>query len=122
MPSSFGLWFSAYAECLIDDLYFWQSAYKITDQNPLGSAAGYGSSFPIDRDLTTKILGFSELKINSVAAQMSRGKLEKSVAISLSAFGDTLSKFCMDEEGIFRQNREGNPRATATDGRSTFAG
>ena len=92
MPSSFGLWFSAYAECLIDDLYFWQSAYKITDQNPLGSAAGYGSSFPIDRDLTTKILGFSELKINSVAAQMSRGKLEKSVAISLSAFGDTLLK------------------------------
>ena len=96
MPSSFGLWFSAYAECLIDDLYFWQSAYKITDQNPLGSAAGYGSSFPIDRDLTTKILGFSELKINSVAAQMSRGKLEKSIAISLSAFGDTLSKLCMD--------------------------
>ncbi len=96
MPSSFGLWFSAYAESLIDDLYFWQSAYKIADQNPLGSAAGYGSAFPIDRDFTTKALNFSQLKINSVAAQMSRGKLEKSAAMALSAIGSTLAKFSMD--------------------------
>lgn len=96
MPSSFGLWFSAYAESLIDDLYFWQSAYKIADQNPLGSAAGYGSAFPIDRDFTTKALDFFQLKINSVAAQMSRGKLEKSTAMSLSAIGSTLAKFSMD--------------------------
>ena len=96
MPSSFGLWFSAYAESLIDDLYFWQSAHKIADQNPLGSAAGYGSAFPIDRDFTTKALDFSQLKINSVAAQMSRGKLEKSTAMALSAIGSTLAKFSMD--------------------------
>jgi len=96
MPSSFGLWFSAYAESLIDDLYFWQSAYKIADQNPLGSAAGYGSAFPIDRDFTTKALDFNQLKINSVAAQMSRGKLEKSTAMALSAIGSTLAKFSMD--------------------------
>lgn len=96
MPSSFGLWFSAYAESLIDDLYFWQSAYKIADQNPLGSAAGYGSAFPIDRDFTTKALDFFQLKINSVAAQMSRGKLEKSTAMALSAIGSTLAKFSMD--------------------------
>ena len=96
MPSSFGLWFSAYAASLIDDLYFWQSAYKIADQNPLGSAAGYGSAFPIDRDFTTKALDFSQLKINSVAAQMSRGKLEKSTAMALSAIGSTLAKFSMD--------------------------
>ena len=96
MPSSFGLWFSAYAESLIDDLYFWQSAFKIADQNPLGSAAGYGSSFPIDRNFTTNILQFAQLKVNSVAAQMSRGKLEKSTAMALSAIGSTLSKFSMD--------------------------
>ena len=96
MPSSFGLWFSAYAESLIDDLYFWQSAYKIADQNPLGSVAGYGSAFPIDRDFTTKALDFSQLKINSVAAQMSRGKLEKSTAMALSSIGSTLAKFSMD--------------------------
>ena len=82
MPSSFGLWFSAYAESLIDDLYFWQSAYKIADQNPLGSAAGYGSAFPIDRAFTTKALDFAQPKVNSVAAQMSRGKLEKSTAMA----------------------------------------
>ena len=96
MPSSFGLWFSAYAESLIDDLYFWQSAYKIADQNPLGSAAGYGSAFPIDRDFTTKNLDFAQLKVNSIAAQMSRGKLEKSTAMALSSIGSTLAKFCMD--------------------------
>ena len=96
MPSSFGLWFSAYAESLIDDLYFWQSAYKIADQNPLGSAAGYGSAFPIDRAFTTDALDFAQLKVNSVAAQMSRGKLEKSSAMALSSIGSTLAKFSMD--------------------------
>ncbi len=96
MPSSFGLWFSAYAESLIDDLYFWQSAYKIADQNPLGSAAGYGSAFPIDRKFTTKSLDFAQLKINSVAAQMGRGKLEKSTAMAISSIGSTLAKFSMD--------------------------
>ncbi|MDG1053326.1 MAG: argininosuccinate lyase [Flavobacteriaceae bacterium] len=96
MPSSFGLWFSAYAETLIDDLYFWQSAYKIADQNPLGSAAGYGSAFPIDRAFTTDALDFAQLKVNSVAAQMSRGKLEKSTAMALSSIGSTLAKFSMD--------------------------
>ena len=96
MPSSFGLWFSAYAESLIDDLYIWQSAYNIADQNPLGSAAGYGSAFPIDRHHTTESLGFKELKINSVAAQMSRGKLEKSTGSAISAIGSTISKLSMD--------------------------
>ena len=96
MPSSFGLWFSAYAESLIDDLYFWQSAYKVADQNPLGSAAGYGSAFPIDRAFTTDALDFAQLKVNSVAAQMSRGKLEKSTAMALSSIGSTLAKFSMD--------------------------
>jgi argininosuccinate lyase len=96
MPSSFGLWFSAYAETLIDDLYFIKAAYKVADQNPLGSAAGYGSSFPIDRDATTALLHFETLKFNSIAAQMGRGKLEKSVAFSLSSVAGTLSKMCMD--------------------------
>ena len=96
MPSSFGLWFSAYAESLIDDVYMLQAATKVTDQNPLGSAAGYGSSFPIDRDHTTKTLGFADLKYNSVAAQMSRGKTEKTVAFALSSVAGTLSKFAMD--------------------------
>ena len=96
MPSSFGLWFSSYAEILIDDLYFLRAAFQVADQNPLGSAAGYGSSFAIDREFTQKALGFSELKINAVAAQMSRGKLEKSVAFALSALAGTLSKMSMD--------------------------
>ncbi|MBT8384766.1 MAG: argininosuccinate lyase [Bacteroidia bacterium] len=96
MPSSFGLWFSAYAESLIDDVYMLNTAYKIADQNPLGSAAGYGSSFKIDRTLTTELLGFKTLKYNSVAAQMSRGKTEKAVAMGLSALAGTLSKFSMD--------------------------
>jgi argininosuccinate lyase len=96
MPSSFGLWFSAYAESLIDDLYFLEAAYKIADQNPLGSAAGYGSSFPIDRELTTRDMGFSTLKYNVVAAQMGRGKVEKATAMGLSALGHTLSKMAMD--------------------------
>ena len=96
MPSSVGMWLSAYAENLIDDLYFWKAAYKIADQNPLGSAAGYGSAFPIDRELTTELLGFDQLKINSLAAQMSRGKLEKSSSIALSSIGNSLAKLSMD--------------------------
>jgi len=96
MPSSFGLWFSAYAESLIDDLYFIDSAFKIADQNPLGSAAGYGSSFPIDRSYTTTKMGFADLKYNVVAAQMGRGKVEKATAFGISGIAGTLSKLAMD--------------------------
>jgi len=96
MPSSIGMWLSAYAESLVDDLYFWEAAFKIADQNPLGSAAGYGSAFPIDRELTTKLMAFKQLKVNAVASQMSRGKLEKSTAMALSSIGGSLSKMCMD--------------------------
>ncbi|MDA8592044.1 argininosuccinate lyase [Flavobacteriaceae bacterium] len=96
MPSSFGLWFSAYAEALIDDVIMLQSAQKIVDQNPLGSAAGYGSSFPIDREMTTELLNFSDLKYNAVAAQMMRGKNEQIVASALGNLAFTLSKFAMD--------------------------
>jgi argininosuccinate lyase len=96
MPSSFGLWFSAFAESLIDDLYFVNAAYKVVDQNPLGSAAGYGSSFPINRDFTTAEMGFATLKYNAVAAQMSRGKAEKSTAFALSSVASTLAKMAMD--------------------------
>lgn len=96
MPSSFGLWFSAYAESLVDDLYFVDAAHKIADQNPLGSAAGYGSSFPIDRSYTTSEMGFADLKYNVVAAQMGRGKVEKATAFGISAIADTLSKLAMD--------------------------
>ena len=96
MPSSFGLWFSAYAESLIDDVYLLNAATKIVDQNPLGSAAGYGSSFPIDRDFTTQELGYSTLKYNVVAAQMSRGKNERILASTFGSLCGTLSKFAMD--------------------------
>ena len=96
MPSSFGLWFSAYAESLVDDLYFLEAAYKVADQNPLGSAAGYGSSFPIDRAYTTKELGFETMKYNVVAAQMGRGKTEKAVAFGMASIAATLSKLAMD--------------------------
>ena len=96
MPSSFGLWFSAYAESLIDDLYFIEAAYKVADQNPLGSAAGYGSSFPIDRSYTTKEMGFETLKYNVVAAQMGRGKVEKATAFGMASIASTLSKMAMD--------------------------
>lgn len=96
MPSSFGLWFSAYAELLIDDLYLLDAGLKIVDQNPLGSAAGYGSSFPIDREFTTKELGFSTLKFNVVAAQMSRGKCERTVTSNIASLANTLSRFAMD--------------------------
>lgn len=96
MPSSFGLWFGAYAESLIDDLILLNAAYKIADQNPLGSAAGYGSSFPINRSMTTELLGFQTMKYNVVAAQMSRGKLEKSVAYAIASVAGTLSKLSAD--------------------------
>ena len=96
MPSSFGLWFSAYAESLIDDLYFIDAAFKVADQNPLGSAAGYGSSFPIDRSFTSKEMGFETLKYNVVAAQMGRGKVEKATAFGMSSIAGTLSKMAMD--------------------------
>ncbi len=96
MPSSFGMWFSAYAETLIDDVTILNAALKVVDQNPLGSAAGYGSSFPIDRSFTTKALEFDTLKFNPIAAQMSRGKSEKTVAFAMSSLAATLSKFAMD--------------------------
>jgi len=96
MPSSFGLWFSAYAELLIDDVYMLNAVAKVVDQNPLGSAAGYGSSFPIDRELTTKELDFSTLKYNVVAAQLSRGKSERSIASALGGLCNTMSRFAMD--------------------------
>ena len=104
MPSSFGLWFSAYAESLIDDLYFVDAAYKIADQNPLGSAAGYGSSFPIDRSFTTAELDFATQKYNVVAAQMGRGKVEKATAFGISSLGATLSKMAMDITLYMSQN------------------
>ncbi len=96
MPSSFGLWFSAYAESLIDDVTLLNAAHKIVDQNPLGSAAGFGSSFPIDRKATTESLGFADLKYNVIAAQMSRGKAEKTTASAMAALAATLSKMAMD--------------------------
>lgn len=96
MPSSFGLWFGAYAESLVDDLITLQSAYEVVNKNPLGSAAGYGSSFPINRSLTTHLLGFSDLNYNVVYAQMSRGKTERIVAQALANLADTLSKMSMD--------------------------
>src|SRR5690606_6586937 len=106
MPSSFGLWFSAYAETLIDDMHFINAAYRIVDQNPLGSAAGYGSSFPIDREFTTKEIGFETLKYNEVAAQMRRGKAENSTAFGISSVASTLSKMAMDMCLYMSQNFE----------------
>ncbi|HTL81290.1 MAG TPA: argininosuccinate lyase [Bacteroidia bacterium] len=96
MPSSFGLWFAAYAESLCDDLELLLAAYHIADKNPLGSAAGYGSSFAIDRELTTSLLGFSGMNVNSVYAQMTRGKTEKTVANAVAGIAATLSKMAMD--------------------------
>lgn len=96
MPSSFGLWFSAYAESLVDDMMLLNTAYATADQNPLGSAAGYGSSFPIDRSFTTRELGFGTMKYNAIAAQMGRGKVEKTTAFGLSSLAATLSKLAMD--------------------------
>jgi len=96
MPSSFGLWFGAYAESLIDDLMLVQAAYRVADQNPLGSAAGYGSSFPLNRQMTTDLLGFDTMNYNVVYAQMGRGKTEKTVAFALSSVAATLAKLAMD--------------------------
>lgn len=96
MPSSFGLWFGAYAESLVDDLHMLYAAYKIVNKNPLGSGAGYGSSFPLNRKLTTELLGFDDLNYNVVYAMMGRGKAERSLATGMSAIGTTLAKFAMD--------------------------
>ncbi|MFP9115465.1 argininosuccinate lyase [Flavobacterium sp. RHBU_3] len=104
MPSSFGMWFSAYAETLIDDVTLLNAALTVADQNPLGSAAGYGSSFPIDRSFTTEEMGFATLKYNSVAAQMSRGKVEKTTAFALASVAGTLSKLAMDITLYLSQN------------------
>lgn len=96
MPSSFGLWFGAYAEAFADDMYMLRGAYNVTDQNPLGSAAGYGSSFPLDRQMTTDLLHFDSLDYNVVAAQLSRGKSERAVASAMGAIALTLNKFAAD--------------------------
>ena len=96
MPSSFGLWFGAYAESLVDDMELVQAAYRICNKNPLGSGAGYGSSFPLNRQLTTELLAFDQMNYNVVYAQMTRGKSEKAVAIALSAIAATLSKLAYD--------------------------
>ena len=104
MPSSFGLWFGAYAESLVDDVTTLQAAYKIVNKNPLGSAAGYGSSFPINRTLTTELLGFANLNYNVVYAQMGRGKAERVVAQALANVADTLAKLSMDMCLYLNQN------------------
>lgn len=104
MPSSFGLWFSAYAESLTDDLELLHAAYKITNQNPLGSAAGYGSSFPLNRQLTTDLLGFENMNYNVVYAQMGRGKVEKIVSFALANLAATLSKLAYDVCLFMSQN------------------
>ena len=104
MPSSFGLWFGAYAESLADDLEMVLAAWKITNKNPLGSAAGYGSSFPLNRTLTTKLLGFDSLNYNVVYAQMGRGKTERVIAQALSAIAATLAKMAMDQALYLSQN------------------
>ena len=96
MPSSFGLWLGAYAESLADDLVFLQAAYRITNRNPLGSAAGYGSSFPLNRTMTTELLGFDSLDYNVVYAQMGRGKTERNVAFALAGIAGTVSKLAFD--------------------------
>lgn len=104
MPSSFGLWFGAYAECLAEDLHLLLAAYQIANQNPLGSAAGYGSSFPINRSLTTRLLGFDTLSYNVVYAQMGRGRTERAVAFALSSVASTIMRFAMDACLFMNQN------------------
>lgn len=104
MPSSFGLWFGAYAESLTDDMQQVLTAYKISNKNPLGSAAGYGSSFPLDRALTTKLLGFDDLSYNSVYAQMGRGKVERIVTQAIASLAETLGKMSMDITLYMSQN------------------
>ena len=96
MPSSFGLWFGAYAESLADDLLFLQAAYKMTNRNPLGSAAGYGSSFPLNRTMTTRLLGFDSMDYNVVYAQMGRGKMERNVGFAIATIAGTLAKMAFD--------------------------
>lgn len=104
MPSSFGLWFGAYAESLVDDLNFLHAAWKICNKNPLGSAAGYGSSFPLNRTMTTQLLGFEDLNYNVVYAQMGRGKTERILAQAMSSMAATLAKFSMDVCLFINQN------------------
>lgn len=104
MPSSFGLWFGAYAETLVDDVEMLVAAYRIADQNPLGSAAGYGSSFPLDREMTTALLGFRTMHFNVVAAQLSRGKTEKAVAAAVAAVASTLGRLTDDVCRYMGQN------------------
>ena len=104
MPSSFGLWFGAYAESLVDDLTVLQAAYKVTNRNPLGSAAGYGSSFPLNRTMTTNLLGFDSMAYNVVYAQMGRGKTERIVASALGSIAGTLSKMAFDACMFSSQN------------------
>ena len=104
MPSSFGLWFGAYAESLADDLLFLQAAYRMTNRNPLGSAAGYGSSFPLNRTMTTKLLGFDSMDYNVVYAQMGRGKMERNVGFAIATIAGTLAKMAFDARMFNRQN------------------
>lgn len=104
MPSSFGLWFGAYAESLVDDMLTLKAAYQVVNKNPLGSAAGYGSSFPINRTLTTRLLGFAELNYNVVYAQMGRGKAERITAMAMANLADTLAKLSMDACLYLNQN------------------
>lgn len=104
MPSSFGLWFGAYAESLVDDMITLQAAYQVVNKNPLGSAAGYGSSFPINRTMTTELLGFADLNYNVVYAQMGRGKAERITAMALANIADTLSRLSMDACLYLNQN------------------
>ena len=104
MPSSFGLWFGAFAESLVDDVVFLKAVYQVADQNPLGSAAGYGSSFPLDRSMTTKLLGFSQMSYNVVYAQMGRGKTEKLLAFALASLASTLNKLAADVSLYMSQN------------------
>ncbi|MEP7277424.1 MAG: argininosuccinate lyase [Bacteroidota bacterium] len=104
MPSSFGLWFGAYAESLVDDIITLKAAYEVVNKNPLGSAAGYGSSFPINRKLTTELLGFDDINYNVVYAQMGRGKAERIVAMALANIADTLARLSMDACLFLNQN------------------
>jgi argininosuccinate lyase len=104
MPSSFGMWFSAYAESLLDDLLQIHAAYRIVNKNPLGSAAGYGSSFPLDRRMTTTLLGFDDLNYNSVYAQMGRGRVERVVAQALASVAESLARLAMDITLYMSQN------------------
>ena len=104
MPSSFGLWFGAYAESLVDDLEMMRAAWKVCNKNPLGSAAGYGSSFPLNRTMTTQLLGFEDLNYNVVYAQMGRGKTERILAQGMSSIAATLAKFAMDVCLYINQN------------------